>query len=64
MPFNQVENPPEHARGAPVGETRNEPRPALQRFTLVVVIAMILPLLAFAIAGATVDRGVTIMFGV
>ena len=54
MTLDQVENPPEHSDVAPAGEVRNEPRPLLRLFTVVIVIALVLPLVSlFAMGFAT-----------
>ncbi len=51
MAINQVENPPEHAHSAPAGEIRQEPRPMLVRFTWIIGLALLVPILALIIEG-------------
>jgi hypothetical protein len=56
MVLDQLENPREHADTAPAGEIRDEPRPVLMRFTLIVVVALLLPLSAFVFEGLYYGR--------
>jgi hypothetical protein len=56
MALDQVENPPEHADVAPAGEIRNEPRPVLGLFTVVIVAFLILPLIGLIAVGFTTKR--------
>lgn len=56
MALDQVENPPEHADVAPAGEIRNEPRRVLRLFTLMIVIALILPVVGLVAVGFEARR--------
>jgi hypothetical protein len=56
MVLDQLENPREHADTAPAGEIRDEPRPVLMTFTLIVVVALLLPLSAFVFEGLYYGR--------
>jgi hypothetical protein len=54
--IRSVENPPEHSDVAPAGEVRNEPRPLLRLFTVVIVIALVLPLVSLVAMGFATRR--------
>jgi hypothetical protein len=56
MVLDQLENPLNHADTAPAGEIRDEPRSVLKRFTLIVVISLLLPLTVFVVEGLYYNR--------
>lgn len=56
MAFEQNENPPGHDNIAPAGEIRDQPRFQLKRFTVGIIIALVLPASALLIEGLRTSR--------
>lgn len=56
MASEQNENPPGHNNVAPAGEIRDQPRPKLKRFTVAIIIALLLPISALLIEGMRAGR--------
>jgi hypothetical protein len=56
MAFEQNENPPGHDNIAPAGEIRDQPRFKLKRFTVAIMIALVLPASALFIEGLRTGR--------